>query len=94
MRHGAVSEGVKVDENGYIKVNDILNHRLFSSRCTINDIRRIVALSRQKFTLKTNFLEGYLEIRANRGHTFKKTLVSYFKINSIFLVIIQMRKIC
>ncbi|XP_054261886.1 uncharacterized protein LOC128985921 [Macrosteles quadrilineatus] len=71
LRHGAIDEGLTVSEDGYIKLEEVLQHRLFARRYTPTDIRLVVNLCKNRFTLRTNPVTGIYEIRANSGHTFK-----------------------
>jgi RNA:NAD 2'-phosphotransferase (TPT1/KptA family) len=71
LRHGAIDEGLQVSDDGFIKLEDVLAHRLFARRCSPTDIRRVVNLSKNRFTLRANPVTGIYEIRANSGHTFK-----------------------
>ncbi|XP_046665501.1 tRNA 2'-phosphotransferase 1-like isoform X3 [Homalodisca vitripennis] len=71
LRHGAITEGLTVNENGYIQLEQVLQHRLFARRCTAADIRRVITLSKNRFSLQANPKTGIYEIRANSGHTFK-----------------------
>ena len=43
LRHGALKEGLPIDNNGFIPVSVLLRHnRLKSHKCTLEDIHRIV----------------------------------------------------
>lgn len=69
LRHGAVAEGLDISKDGYIQLRDVLKHRLFTRRYTIDDVRRIASIDKYRFNLQKNPLSGNLEIRANHGHT-------------------------
>jgi 2'-phosphotransferase len=70
LRHGAVKEGLKIDENGWVSINDLLNHPSMSNFCsTLNDIREIVQTDeKQRYSLMTN-AHGQTFIKANQGHS-------------------------
>lgn len=69
LRHNAVKEGLHISDNGFVKVADILNHKRFRNKYTVDDILRIVETNdKQRFTI------GYdknkeLQICANQGHS-------------------------
>nr|CAD7403742.1 unnamed protein product [Timema poppensis] len=73
LRHGAEKEGLDITDDGFINVSDLLNHRLFRGKYTLEDIQRVVAENnKQRFYLQTNQDGGILRIRANQGHSIKK----------------------
>nr|CAD7437964.1 unnamed protein product [Timema bartmani] len=73
LRHGAEKEGLDITDDGFINVRDLLNHRLFRGKYTLEDIQRVVAENnKQRFYLRTNQDGGILQIRANQGHSIKK----------------------
>lgn len=41
LRHGAVKEGLKINTAGFINVVDILNHRNFKNKYSVDDIKRM-----------------------------------------------------
>ncbi|KAK6460162.1 phosphotransferase KptA/Tpt1 [Scheffersomyces coipomensis] len=69
LRHGAIKENLTIDEKGYVKIPDLLNHtRLKSSKTTMEDILRIVANdTKQRYTIND---DGDM-ICANQGHSIK-----------------------
>lgn len=69
LRHKANEEHLQIDEAGYIKVADLLNHQFFRQKYTVDDIKRVVLTNdKQRFSLKTDS-QGFLEICANQGHS-------------------------
>ncbi|GBN29967.1 tRNA 2'-phosphotransferase 1 [Araneus ventricosus] len=69
LRHGADSQGVILDEGGFMDVQKVLNLKQFKN-FTVDDIKRVVEQNEKKrFTLRCN--ENCLQIRANQGHTLK-----------------------
>lgn len=86
MRHGAKEENLQINEEGYIKVSDILQHRFFNEKFTLDDIKRIVLTNdKQRFTLRSK--DGVLEICANQGHSIgvSKTVSAILGKLTIFL---------
>lgn len=69
LRHGAESEGLRLDDAGFIDVHAILNLKRCKS-ITLEDIERVVKENdKKRFTLRYN--ENCLQIRANQGHSLK-----------------------
>ncbi|KAF2890284.1 hypothetical protein ILUMI_15888 [Ignelater luminosus] len=69
LRHRAIKEGLTISSEGFVPIAQILNNRYLKSKCTIDDIKRIVVNNdKQRFTLRTTET-GELEIRANQGHS-------------------------
>ncbi|EMG45326.1 tRNA 2'-phosphotransferase, putative [Candida maltosa Xu316] len=68
LRHGAQKEKLTIDEQGYVKISDILSHqRLKSYKTTRTDLERIVRENdKKRFTIKD---DEY--ICANQGHSLK-----------------------
>lgn len=74
LRHGALKEGLAIDNNGFIPVSVLLRHnRLKSHKCTLEDIHRIVENNdKKRFQIMTKDLEdGGLQevICATQGHS-------------------------
>ena len=82
LRHGAVTEGLPISKDGYIPLRDVLKHRLFARRYTLDDIRRIVAIDDYRFNLQKNPYTGNLEIRANHGHTINLQVIFFLFVNT------------
>lgn len=72
LRHSAQTEGLKIDSDGYVNLNDVLNHRFIkSNHATIEDIKRIVETNNKKrFNLK--LINNQYYICALQGHTIDK----------------------
>ncbi|KAF8782504.1 tRNA 2'-phosphotransferase 1 like protein [Argiope bruennichi] len=71
LRHGAESQGLILDEGGFIDVQKILNLKQFKN-FTVDDIKRVVVQNdKKRFTLRYKENENCLQIRANQGHTLK-----------------------
>ena len=69
-RHGAEKEGIRVHDGGFINVEDVLS----KSRVPYSkeDVQRVVRqCQKQRFALRNDPATGYLQIRANQGHTLK-----------------------
>lgn len=74
LRHGALKEGLPIDNNGFIPVSVLLRHnRLKSHKCTLEDIHRIVENNdKKRFQIMNKDLEdgGQQEvICATQGHS-------------------------
>lgn len=69
LRHTAEKDGVPINCQGYVKVQDLLHHRHLQAY-NVEDVKRVVANNnKNRFTLR-NYL-GVLEICANQGHSIK-----------------------
>jgi 2'-phosphotransferase len=69
LRHGAQNHHLNIDEEGYIKVNDILQLGKMKSK-TLPEIQKIVKnCPKQRFKLKEE--NGVWYICANQGHSIK-----------------------
>ncbi|GBP02693.1 tRNA 2'-phosphotransferase 1 [Eumeta japonica] len=73
LRHGAVTKGLQIQENGFINVQDILQHPNYKDCFNLVLLKTLVETDRkQRYTLRhRGEKEGY-EIRANQGHTLKE----------------------
>ncbi|XP_046683855.1 tRNA 2'-phosphotransferase 1-like isoform X3 [Homalodisca vitripennis] len=70
LRHGAVQERLQIGSDGFVSIEQILQHQRFRGKCTLMDIEDIVRTDKKiRFTLQTNKETGKLEIRANQGHS-------------------------
>ncbi|CUM64690.1 uncharacterized protein PRCAT00002299001 [Priceomyces carsonii] len=69
LRHGAIKEKLNIDEEGYIKIQDILSHnRIKTHRVTVEDIHRIVrGNDKQRFSIVNR--NGIEYICATQGHS-------------------------
>lgn len=64
LRHGIVQENLKINENGYVLIEDLLKNKNFS-HCTIDDIQNLVKNNdKQRFDIKDDIF-----IRAQEGHS-------------------------
>lgn len=69
LRHGAVKESLPIDNNGYIKLDIILNHnRLKTHKTTHDDILRVVN-SNDKKRFDVRVIDGEEYIAATQGHS-------------------------
>ena len=69
LRHVAVQENLEIDNNGFVSIDQLLNHnRLKTHKCTRDDIERIVTNSDKK-----RFVINYENntIAATQGHSIK-----------------------
>jgi len=74
LRHGAQSEGLKMDKAGYVRVDDILEKIFYKSRrITVDRIINIVESNEKKrYELKTEIDSNgkkIIYIRATQGHS-------------------------
>lgn len=71
LRHGAAKEGVKVREDGYIRVDDLMAvPKMQKLNVNMDQIRQIVETNdKKRFRLLEE--DGVWYIRANQGHTIK-----------------------
>lgn len=69
LRHGAIEEKLNIDAEGYINIEDILNHKRLKEKCNVKDILRIVEQNNKKrFSVRT-LQNNILQIRAVQGHS-------------------------
>ncbi|SCU91404.1 LAFA_0F03554g1_1 [Lachancea sp. 'fantastica'] len=70
LRHGAVKEGLPIDNNGYVSIDLLLRHnRLKSLHCTLQDVERVVANNAKKRFHIQAFQDGQTAICATQGHS-------------------------
>jgi 2'-phosphotransferase len=67
LRHTADKEGINIDKEGYININDLINNRHMKKfNLNQNDIYKIVETNnKQRFSLNND----KTKIRANQGHS-------------------------
>lgn len=69
LRHNALKEGLNINSEGFIAVDELLKHKFLRGKYTLADLEAIVHNNdKQRFSLRTND-GGILEIRANQGHS-------------------------
>ncbi|RNA25660.1 tRNA 2 -phosphotransferase 1 [Brachionus plicatilis] len=73
LRHGAETEGIKINSDGFVEVNELLLHKSMKN-VSVEDILKIVEnCPKKRFFLKKEFDEESLRenifIRANQGHS-------------------------
>lgn len=70
MRHAVTKEGLELQDDGYVFIEDILRHRTFIGKYTIDDIHQCVEDNEKKrFGLKIDEKTGKEMIRAHQGHS-------------------------
>ena len=70
LRHAAAKEGIPLQEDGYVFVDDVLRHRTFIHKYTIDDIHECVETNAKKrFGLKIDEATRKEMIRAHQGHS-------------------------
>ncbi|KAH8319477.1 hypothetical protein KR067_010822 [Drosophila pandora] len=69
LRHGAKSEGIPIQADGFVNVSDLANHPQF--KCfTLEKLQEMTSAdAKQRFTLRWNEKKSIHEIRANQGHS-------------------------
>lgn len=73
LRHGAIAEGLQVQDNGFINVQSILQHPNYKDCFNLELLQTIVGSDRkQRYTLRRIENSEDYEIRANQGHTLKE----------------------
>lgn len=74
LRHKAVEEGLNISTDGFVSVNEILQHRYLKGKYRVEDIERVVRSNdKQRFFIQRND-DLTLEIRANQGHSMHVSL--------------------
>jgi len=69
LRHGATSAGLKVRQDGFVRVNDLLSLKDFQSY-NLESLQRIVAEDEKKrYKMIIDDESGDFYIRANQGHS-------------------------
>jgi len=70
LRHAVVKEGLQFQSDGYVFVDDVLEHPRFANKYTIDDIRQCVEIDdKKRFGLKIDEITGKEMIRAHQGHS-------------------------
>jgi 2'-phosphotransferase len=69
LRHGATSVGLKVRQDGFVRVKDLLGLKDFQSY-NLESLQRIVAEDEKKRYKMMMDESGEFYIRANQGHSF------------------------
>ncbi|XP_017842708.1 tRNA 2'-phosphotransferase 1 [Drosophila busckii] len=70
LRHGAQSEGFRIQADGFVCVADILQHPRFAGKYNVAKLSELVEKdAKQRYTLRCNPATNELEIRANQGHS-------------------------
>lgn len=68
LRHGIVERSLSMDNEGYIKMNDLMKQSEMKD-ATIEDVKRIVETSdKKRFSIK-DLSQDDIFIRANQGHS-------------------------
>ena len=75
LRHRATKLGIDVGDDGYMKLDDVLDSDPMLHDLSVDDVRKIVDNNdKKRFTLLER--DGIMYIRANQGHTMKQTIKS------------------
>ncbi|CAF4488076.1 unnamed protein product, partial [Rotaria sp. Silwood2] len=76
LRHAVIKEGLQFQSDGYVFVDDVLKHRSFVNKYTIDDIHQCVAVNEKKrFGLKIDEVTGKEMIRAHQGHSLEEAVI-------------------
>ena len=77
LRHAVLQEGLQFQSDGYVFVDDVLKHRSFVNKYTIDDIRQCVETNEKKrFGLKIDEITGKEMIRAHQGHSLEEANIN------------------
>ena len=78
LRHGAEKEGVRMTQDGWVKVQELLRMRkMVSWKVSVDELKGLVETNaKQRFALKEE--RGVLFIRASQGHSMKKVQRFFF----------------
>ncbi|XP_017074172.1 tRNA 2'-phosphotransferase 1 [Drosophila eugracilis] len=69
LRHGAKSEGIPIQSDGFVSVSDLQEHPRYTS-FTLEKLKQIASAdTKQRYSLRWNPERGIYEIRANQGHS-------------------------
>lgn len=84
LRHGAIKEGLKITNDGWVSMDDLLAFpKMKSKNITTQEVQDIVKSNdKQRFALKTDE-KGNTWIRANQGHSLDSVEVEMTPIKSI-----------
>ncbi|CAG8566938.1 15079_t:CDS:10, partial [Acaulospora colombiana] len=85
LRHSALKEGIKIRDDGYVNVEELMGHPKFAGK-TFKDIQFVVDNNdKQRFTLIQEIQDGVPVwlIRANQGHSIESKGLSKMKRNHI-----------
>ncbi len=73
LRHAVVKEGLQLQSDGYVFVDDVLKHPTFANKYTTDDVRQCVESNEKKrFGLKIDEVTGKEMIRAHQGHSIEE----------------------
>jgi len=75
LRHGAVKEGLKISEDGWVLLDDLLRHKqVANKKVTIDEVKALVENNdKQRFALKTENNQTW--IKANQAHSMSQVKV-------------------
>ncbi|CAF0836213.1 unnamed protein product [Adineta steineri] len=83
LRHAVLKEGLQFQSDGYVFVEDVLNHHSFANKYTVEDIHECVAKNEKKrFGLKVDEQTGKEMIRAHQGHSLEEANVEMKQITN------------
>lgn len=76
LRHGAKTEGIPIQLDGYVSVPDLVKHPRY--KCfSLEKLQAIVSAdAKQRYSLRWNKDRGVHEIRANQGHSLSSVVDS------------------
>ncbi|VUZ55452.1 unnamed protein product [Hymenolepis diminuta] len=71
LRHGAIKAGIKISNDGYVYIDDLLKHRCFAQRgITLEKIKEIVWNDpKGRYDINRDPLNNRMRIRALQGHS-------------------------
>uniref|UniRef100_UPI00398E33CA tRNA 2'-phosphotransferase 1 isoform X2 n=1 Tax=Pristiophorus japonicus TaxID=55135 RepID=UPI00398E33CA len=69
LRHGAAELGFAMGKDGFLGVDEILQHPRYRGYAERDILRVVETNSKHRFTLRSHPDTGRLEVRANQGHS-------------------------
>ena len=87
LRHGAIKEGLNIDQDGFIKLDDLLAHRTLSRASKEELIQIVQNCPKQRFSIKSikddSDNKEIFYIRANQGHSIEELEIQMKEINDL-----------
>jgi len=84
LRHQAINLGLKIDNQGFIKINDLIQHLKKTKNfkmIVLNDIKEVV-INDNKNRYSIKLIDKIEYIRANQGHSMKSVKIELLEIKS------------
>lgn len=82
LRHGANKEGLTIDKNGFIDIDQILkNQQFITKKYTLDEIKNVVANDRKQRFMLNVLPNGKIRIKANQGHSMANVQMALSRID-------------